>query len=74
MTNMKEILKAKLRRGAGLGAGEMSLVIGDILTLVEEMEAQIEALNSKLDALPRGGNRGSKKTNDSPKVQLDEER
>ncbi len=74
MTSMKEILKAKLRRGAGLGAGEMSLVIGDILTLIEEMETQIEALNSKLDALPRGGNRGSKKTTDSPKVQLDEER
>lgn len=74
MTSMKEILKAKLRRGAGLGAGELSLVITDLITLIEEMEAQIEALNSKLDALPRGGNRGSKKTNDSSKVQLDEER
>ncbi len=74
MTDIKMILKAKLRRGASLGAGEMSLVIGDILTLIEEMEAQLEALNSKLDALPRGGNRGSKKTADSSKVQLDEER
>jgi hypothetical protein len=74
MADMKEILKAKLRRGAGLGAGELSLVITDLINLIEEMEAQIEALNSKLDALPRGGNRGSKKTNDSSKVQLDEER
>jgi hypothetical protein len=74
MADMKEILKAKLRRGAGLGAGELSLVITDILTLIEDMEAQLEALNSKLDALPRGGNRGSKKTADSSKVQLDEER
>jgi hypothetical protein len=74
MDNMKQILKAKLRRGAGLSTGEISLVITDILAIIEEMEAQIEALNSKLDALPRGGNRGSKKANDSSKVQLDEER
>ena len=74
MTSMKQILKAKLRRGSSLQPGEMSLVLTDILSLIEEMEAQIEALNSKLDALPRGGNRGSKKTNDSSKVQLDEER
>ena len=74
MADMKTILKAKLRRGASLGAGELSLVINDILALIEEMEAQLEALNSKLDALPRGGNRGSKKAADSPKVQLDEER
>lgn len=74
MADIKEILKAKLRRGAGLGAGELSLVIADLITLIEEMEAQIEALNRKLDALPRGGNRGSKKTADSSKVQLDEER
>lgn len=75
MTNhLKDILRAKLRRGAGLGAGELSLVIADLISLYDEMETKIDTLNEKLDALPGGSDRGSKKPIDPPKVQLSKER
>ena len=73
MANMIEIIKAKLRLGGELKPGELSLVMNDMLSLYSEQEARIEALSEKLDALSRGGGRGSKKTNDNTKIQLDKE-
>ena len=71
---LKDILRAKLRRGAGLGAGELSLVITDLISLYDEMETKIETLNEKFDALSGGGDRGSKKSTNTSKVQHNKER
>ncbi len=73
MDDTKKILKAKLSRGSALSPGELSLVMREVLEFVEEMEARIEAQNDKLDAIAKRGARGSKGSNKTPEVRLDEE-
>ncbi len=73
MDDTKKILKAKLSRGSALSPGELSLVMRDVLQFVEEMEARIEAQDIKLDTLVKRGSRGSKGSNKTPEVRLDEE-
>lgn len=59
-----DLIRARLLRGANLTMGELKLVVGDLLNIIDRMEADIEALKQTNDAKPRGG-RGRSKGSDS---------
>ena len=66
--NMMEVIKAKLARGGQMNGGEIKLVVRDMIQLIETMQETINELETKLDALPRGGNRGAKKSSSGAEV------
>ena len=66
--NMMEVIKAKLARGGQMNGGEIKLVVRDMIELIENMQETINELEAKLNALPRGGNRGAKKSSSSADV------
>ncbi len=68
MMNMMEIIKAKLARGGQMNGGEIKLVVRDMIQIIETMQETIHELETKLDALPRGGNRGAKKSSSGTDV------
>ena len=59
MTDLNTILKAKLSRGTALNVGELSLVLRDIMSLIDDMEAQLAAQHEELTALAKRGSGGS---------------
>lgn len=69
--NMLEIIKAKLARGGQMNGGEIKLVVRDMIELIENMQETINELEAKLNALPRGGNRGAKKSSSNTDVRPD---
>ena len=69
--NLLEIMKAKLARGGQMNAGEIKLVVRDIIELIETMQETVNELEAKFNALPRGGNRGAKKSSSSADVRPD---
>lgn len=64
-----ELIKARLLRGATLSIGELKLVVSDLITLIARMEADIATLKQDLNAKPRGGRGGSKKSDSDSPVQ-----
>lgn len=66
--NYLEIIKGKLARGGQMNGGEIKLVVRDLVNLIEAQQEKINALEEKLNAFDRGGNRGSKKPAQKPEV------
>lgn len=62
------IMKAKLARGGQMNGGEIKLIVLDLVKLYEAQQEKIHELEAKLDAIPRGGNRGPKKSSSEPEV------
>lgn len=69
--HMLDIIKAKLARGGQMNGGEIKLVVRDMIELIENMQETINELEAKLNALPRGGNRGAKKSSPEAEVRPD---
>ena len=72
-TNLFAIMKAKLARGGQMNGGEIKLIVLDLVKLYEAQQEKIHELEEKLNALPRGGNRGSKKSAPESEVRPDSE-
>ena len=70
---MLNIIKAKLARGGQMNGGEIKLVVRDMIELIENMQETINELEAKLNALPRGGNRGAKKSSSDSDVRRDDD-
>jgi hypothetical protein len=70
---MLHIIKAKLARGGQMNGGEIKLVVRDMVELIEHMQETINELEAKLNALPRGGNRGAKKSSSDSDVRRDDD-
>jgi hypothetical protein len=70
---MLHIIKAKLARGGQMNGGEIKLVVRDMIELIEHMQETINELEAKLNALPRGGNRGAKKSSSDSDVRRDDD-
>lgn len=68
---MLDIIKAKLARGGQMNGGEIKLVVRDLCILIETMQEKINELETKLDAVSRGGGRGIKKSSPEPEVRFD---
>lgn len=66
MTDLNTILKAKLSRGSALNVGELSLVLRDIMSLIDDLEAQIAAQQEELTTLAKRGAGGSKSPSKAP--------
>ena len=67
-SNLFNIMKAKLARGGQMNGGEIKLIVLDLVKLFELQQEKINELEEKLNALPRGGGRGSKKSAPEPEV------
>ncbi len=65
---MIDIIRARLLRGAGMKVGELQLILAEVLTVIDRMEAEIEELKKELNAKPRRGGGRSQKSADAPEV------
>ena len=70
---MIDLIKAKLARGGFTTPGEVRLVVSDLVNIIEAQTEKLNELETKLDALARRSDRGSKKTSPKPEVRPSED-
>ena len=63
-----ELIRARLLRGAALSVGELKLVVGDLISIIERLEADVATLKQDINAKPRGGRGGPKKSDSDTDV------
>lgn len=73
MTNMISVLRARATRGSALSSGELSLILSDLIKVIEQLEVRLEAHESELTALAGRCDCRTKGSSKTPKVRSDKE-